>query len=363
MPATKRRIDTGLIQRLKDEPYRFEFFQAVRLLLAKYRKDSTVHDLDILGQVIRFRNSVSLAFPPSEIESLEFEWDSDDTEETEVGTIGNAHLSFKSVTLTPSFIGLIGPMGVMPRYYTQQVAERETYQRDHATRAFLDIFTSRAVALFYQAWLKCRLHLQYEADRTQRFLPMLLSLAGLGTDKAQQPIDSPGAFSSESLAYYAGPLRERPQSVQWFARVVTDYFHVKCSAKQFVGQWIEIPSHDLTRLGGANCTLGQTTFCGCRVWDRQTCVRLTIGPMSKAQFGEFLPAGTAGAKLGNLFRLMVGATFDCEVRLLLDKRDVVIASLHGDEGVHLGWNSWLSSRPIEHDAHDTAYLIKAEDAN
>jgi type VI secretion system protein ImpH len=356
MPATKRRIHSGLIQKLRDEPHRFEFFQAVRLLLAHQRQHSDERDADVLGRVIRFRSSVSLAFPPSEIESLDFEWSSASTPSGE-----DPVLRFEAATLTPSFIGLTGPLGVLPRHYTQHVAEREIYHRDTATRAFLDIFTTRAVALFYQSWLKYRLHLQYEADRKNRFLPLILSLSGIGLTGTRERLTRANqGISDESLAHYAGALRERPQSVQWFSRVVSDYFRVSCRVEQFVGQWFTLPEQQQTVIGEANCVLGQSSFCGTRVWDRQGKVRLSVGPMRRKQFDEFLPGGSACANLKRLFQLMVGVTFDCEVRLVLDRRDVTPACLDSrGSGTHLGWNGWFESQDHKLDSDQTAYLIQA----
>ncbi|HVK93254.1 MAG TPA: type VI secretion system baseplate subunit TssG [Noviherbaspirillum sp.] len=363
MPGTKRRIRPSLIQRLTDEPHRFEFFQAVRVLLGYHRHCSDKQDIDVLGQAIRFRSSVSLAFPPSEIESLEIEWHETATAEGDKKAVNQGGaMPFKRATLTPAFIGLTGPLGILPQHYTQHVAEREIYHRDTATRAFLDIFNSRAVALFYQSWLKYRLHLQYEADRKNRFLPIVLSFAGLGqTGLRDRLADDANGISDESLAYYAGALRQRPQSVQWFSRVVADYFQVSCSVEQFVGQWFELPEHEWTRLGMTNCALGDTAFCGARVWDRQSKVRLTIGPLRQRQFDDFLPNGAAYRNLCRFFRLAVGATFDCEVRLILDKRDVTAACLDSQGvGTRLGWNGWFKSRSIWSDARDTAFLINAD---
>lgn len=358
MPGAMRRIDSSLIDRLRDQPYRFEFFQAVRVLLGHYREQGqTRQDRDILGQVIRFRNSVSLSFPPSEIEALVFEQgDGDDIAEGRL----------PAVTLTPSFIGLTGPMGVMPRHYTHYVAEREIYHRDMATRAFLDIFSGRAVALFYQTWLKYRLHLQYESDRKNRFLPLVLSLGGLGFAGTRQRLEGADeesgkdGIADESLAYYVGALRERPQSAQWFARIVADYFSVKCKVEQFTGMWFQLPAHELTRLGGTNCELGNSALCGDRVWDRSSKVSLTIGPLRKQQFEDFLPGKKAAQNLQRLFGIMVGATFDCEVRLVLDKRDLQPAVLGNDpSGSRLGWSGWLSSGQAGADSRDVAYLIGA----
>lgn len=366
MPGTKRRINPGVIQRLRDEPYRFEFFQAVRLLLGWHRNNSVEREQDILGQIIRFRSSASLAFPPSEIESLVFETrDHEPGAKTRNQTAsGSEPARHMAVSLTPSFIGLTGPLGVLPRHYTQHVSEREIYHRDTASRAFLDIFSTRAIALFYQAWLKYRLHLQYESDRESRFLPMVLGLSGLGLsgtrERLQNRSPKSGSVSDESLAYYAGALRQRPQSVQWFSRVVADYFQIACRMEQFIGQWFSLPDHECTRLGETNGELGKTTLCGSRVWDRQTKVRLTLGPLRRQRFREFLPGACGASSLRHFFRLMVGTTFDCEVRLLLDSRDAVPAALGRPADVRLGWDSWLGTRDKKYDSADVAYLIEAE---
>ncbi len=354
MPAKKRRIDPSLIERLRSEPQRFEFFQAVRLLMAHYGRLPRRSNQDVLGQLIRFRSSVSLAFPPSEIESLEFKPDEmPGTEQPE---------ATEEVTLTPSFIGMTGPMGVLPRHYTQHVAERETYYRDSTTRAFLDIFTNRAVTLFYKSWLRSRLHLQYEADRRNRFLPQILSLAGLGLrGLGDRNGGGPGGIADESLAYYAGALRERPHSAQRFAQVAADYFQVRCRVEQFIGSWLELPELERTALGTGNCELGKTAFCGSRVWDRQGKMRLILGPLRRQQFDAFLPAGSASVNLRRLYRLMVGVTIDCEVRLILDGRDVARAALNvGPGNIRLGWNGWLASSPARSDAHDVCYVLPTD---
>jgi len=348
MPGKKRRIHSGVSRRLHDEPYRFEFFQAVRVLLAWHRHNSSEQDQDVLGQIIRFRSSVSLAFPPSEIESLTIESKNGEPRQ------------FSAATLTPSLIGLTGPLGVMPRHYTQHVAEREIYHRDTATRAFLDIFSTRAIALFYQAWLKCRLHLQYEADRESRFLPMMLSLAGMGLPGMRDRLEGEsGGIADQSLAYYASALRARPQSVQWFARVATDYFRVACRAEQFIGQWFKLAEHEYSRLGTTHCILGGTAFCGDRVWDRQTRMRLILGPMRKHRFDDFLPGGRAANSLKQLFRLMVGTISDCEVKLILDRRDAAPMILGASVGAaRLGWSAWIGTRDTTRDSCDVGYLIE-----
>lgn len=358
MSTKKRRVDPSLIRRLNDEPYRFEFFQAVRLLLAHYRQHSSANDRDVLGQVIQFRSSISLAFPPSEIEFLEMEWEVSENSDSQIDPGTPTQAAFRRVTLVPSFIGLTGPAGVLPRHYTQHAAERELYYRDSATRAFFDIFTSRAVALFYQSWLKYRLAFRYEIDRRNNFLPLVLNLAGVGLKGTRERLKEGGfGIADESLAYYAGALRTRPQSAEWFARVCEDYFCAAARVEQFIGQWFALPDEELTGIGVSNCDLGRSALCGARVWDRQARVRLTLGPMRWRQFSEFLPGASASSNLERLFELMVGTTFDCEVRLVLDRRDGSNASLGAEHETRLGWNSWIKSTELRADSQDMGYLL------
>jgi type VI secretion system protein ImpH len=189
----------------------------------------------------------------------------------------------------------------------------------------------------------------------------VLSLCGLGLPGTRDRLHEAGAgVADESLAYYAPALRERPASAQWFARVVADYFGVACRVEQFVGQWFVLPPHERTMLGASNCLLGQSSFCGERVWDRQSRIRLLLGPLRSDRFAQLLPGGAASKSLARLFHLMVGVSFDCEVRLILDRRDVAPAALGGGgPAARLGWQGWCGTAKRTSDADDVAYLIQA----
>ena len=87
-----------------------------------------------------------------------------------------------------NFMGLTGPLGVLPHRLHRTVADR-IRQKDTALRDFLDLFHHRIISLFYQAWEKYRFTIAYERGERDRFSHHLLDLIGLGTPR---PAESPG---------------------------------------------------------------------------------------------------------------------------------------------------------------------------
>ncbi len=385
MPPPQRRQPVGVIARLLAEPHRFAFFQAVRLLDRWFGKSERGGTAAVLSNRIRFRNTLSLGFPASEIaelkvieaepEALDFELPTvagslDDvlaasqsgTQADSTSATGGLRAEgIECIEITPAFMGLLGTGGALPTFYTELLAERETYHRDTAARAFLDIFQHRAVALFYQAWRKHRLPVQYETDRRNNFLPLVLALAGVGQRSLRDRLrGAEGGVADDTLAYFSGLLQQRPVSVRVVQQMVSEYFRVQVDVEQFIGRWFTLPPGSATSLGMANAVLDSNAVVGERVWQRDLRMRLTIGPMARDKFHRFLPGGTAALALRELLTLLTGVTLEYEVRLSLRADEVQGTQLDaGGTGVHLGWDSFLVTRPETRDRHDAGYDIHA----
>ena len=345
MRSPQRRIDPGVIENSLQEPERYEFFQLVRLYEAVFRAQGG----ESVGQRIRFGNSLRLGFAPSQVDALvpHYRLDADGQETGEL----------EQVEITPSFIGMLGVNGTLPIHYTEQVIYHERFKRDKSGRAFLDLFTNRAVSHFYRAWKKYRLDIQYEADRRHRFLPLLLSLEGLGFGALRDRMNqAPGRINDEPIAYFASLLRQRPISAETLERVLSGYFRELVRVEQFVGYWYALPGEQRSTLGGANAALGRNLLVGERVWQRNLRVRIHIGPLSYSRYMAFLPKGDIAAALEKILALATGGQFEYEICPILRAADVRPLTIGGKNSGRLGYDSFVMTRPETRNRSDTRYL-------
>ncbi len=318
-----------------EEPYRFEFFQAVRVIERLLRERNVPGRFaNPQTEVVRFAAHNSTAFPASEIQSLQWRE-------------GRAPL------MVVNFMGLTGPEGVLPLYYTQFVAER-VRARDTALRDFLDIFNHRMISLFYQAWERYRFTVQYERGGGDRLSQYLLDLIGLGT----KGLGNRQAVPDISLVYYAGLLGQRPRSAQALRQLIEDYFDVPAEIVQFAGAWYRLDVPTQCRLdGGATESeqLAVGAVVGDEIWDEQSRVRIRLGPLALEQYQDFLPTGTAYEPLRALVRFFAGNEFDFEVQLVLKREEVPGCELgRGDRTApRLGWITWARSERMGRDPDDT----------
>ena len=138
---------------LFEEAYRFDFFQAVRLLERLYPDREPVgREAHPSREVARFGARVTLEFPASQIQEI---MPADD----ESGPS----------RMTVNFMGLTGPLGVLPHSYTQLLFQR-LLQKDFTLRDFFDLFNHRAISLFFRAWEKYHFPIAYERRRDDKFL-------------------------------------------------------------------------------------------------------------------------------------------------------------------------------------------------
>lgn len=322
---------TSAIADLLRQPQRYEFFQAVRLLVCWLAHQGIAPE-HALGGLIRFRNSLGLAFPASEIE-----------------TIVPTTEGVPAVSVTPTLMGLLGVMGTLPLHYTERFAAWELAVRDEGPRAFLDLLSSRQVALFYRAWCKYRVRHPMEPD-VDRFLPLLLALAGVPARE-----DGMSGLEAASLAWFAAPLRSRVVGAESIAGVLRAYFRVPVRVEQFTGRWDVLEPAQRTRLACGNCVLGEGATAGARLLRPELGIRIRLGPLDAHAFERFLPGAEGARALAALLdRFAIEVPFR-ELQVVLRREDVDGACLDGS--VRLGLDGFLSTRTGRRDRDDVCYLL------
>jgi type VI secretion system protein ImpH len=333
-------MKAALHQELCSEPYRFEFFQAVRLLERIYAERAPLGRHNVPArEAVRLRTPATLDFPPSQICGLVPENADEDT----------------PPHLTVAFMGLVGPLGVLPHAYTELLIERRRVHKDLTLHEFFDLFNHRLISFFYRAWEKYRFPVSYERRQERDlFTSCLFSLVGLGTEglRGRTPVANAG------LLHYSGLVAQRPHSASALQAVLADYFGITAQVQQFFGQWLKLDDASVSRLGRQNNQLGVTTVAGARVWDVQSKFRVRLGPLSLAQLRAFTPEGPAFAATTALLRTFAGPEMDFDLQLVLAAPEVPACQLTTAraDGPRLGWTSWLKTKPFAKDDEQVVIL-------
>lgn len=322
-----------IAKELARDPYRFEFFQAVRLLALMHPdrqvpgRFSNPHE-----EVVRFGAAGSVAFPASQIQAL--------------------NLEREPAAMQVNFMGLTGPLGVLPLDYSSLLIDR-IRSRDTAMRDFFDLFNHRMISLFYQAWEKYRFNVPYERGERDRFSYRVLALMGLGTPGLEDRQE----IADHSLLFYSGLLSMHARSATALRHLLIDYFGVAVEIEQFVGAWYPVEQEAQCCLGeGVSDSerLGVGAVVGDEIWDQQSRARIQLGPLTLAQYMDFLPGGDGYRKIKALAGFFAGGEYDLELQLILRREDVPACELNQSEsGPQLGWTSWMKSKEFTTDAGET----------
>lgn len=341
---------------LKQVPFQFQFFQAVRLL------ERVMPDREPVGrflppprEVARFKANPETSFPASEIEALEYQ-------------------DGQPVELTVNFMGLFGPLGALPLYYSELVKQR-LRSKDRAMREFFDLFNHRLISLMYLAWEKYRFPVAYERGQLKKFhLPedsetverdsftrYLMDLIGLGTKGLQNRSRRQGV-EDDSFLFYSGLLGLHPRSALGLEQIVGDYFGVPVEVEQYIGKWYSLERNaqcEFNRGDTHSEQLGVGVVVGDEVWDPQSGARLRIGPLPLNRYLDFLPNGSAYQPLRAITRFYSGGEIDFEVKLILKREEVPACELGalGDAGPQLGWITWVKTAPMGRNPEDTILRI------
>ena len=335
-PARTSAHGQPALARLEAQPQRFTFDAAVRILTFFRRQADP-------AEAAHFTSAAGSSFLPAEVSEVKIEDGS-----------RRAHM-------TTGIVSLTGPVGVLPRQYSDAIlADRRS--RSFSLTAFLDLISHRMVAAFAAAGAKYRP--QRAADtgvlangrqKGDHIAEVLLGLTGYGTPRLADRL----LAGASPLRHYAGFFAARPRSADRLEALASDWLGRPVKVEQFAGAWLPVPPDQRTRMPvgvapGGFSRLSVDAAAGVRAWDQQARIVLVIGPLDLPYFERLLPHRSLLRELASLVRAFVGFEVGFAVNPVLARDAVPPLVLAGTgtgdaargAGPLLGWNTWMPTSPV-----------------
>lgn len=331
--------------RLQAVPHRFDALQALRLIELGAIRLGTGATAE--AEPTRVTAQQGLVFAPAPLVALK---------------PGEAGLT----TVRTAFLGLTGPLGVLPQVYSELVARADRL-RNRAVAAFLDVFNHRLTGLFLRASEKYRLGLLVQRSMTPP--PGSDAPTGPGTDPVSRAMLSVAGFGTphvtnrmtvadEVVLYYAGLFSARTRPAVALEAMLADYLSLPVRLEQFSGRWLPIDAGEQTVLNGVGAPftrLGVDAVAGDRVWDPQAAFRIVVGPVGFAEMQALMPTRPLLHQLADLVRAYAGPDLAFDVQVILRREDVPelqLGTATGAAAPQLGWNTWAKGLPALEDKTD-----------
>jgi type VI secretion system protein ImpH len=311
------------IEELRRQPEEYSLFAALRLLEQAHRdKPRLGESRKAADDPVRIAQRPHLFFAPAEVRAFR-----EDKTIPEIEQYG---------------FGIFGPNGALPLHLTELAYSRENQADDPTFSDFVNAFQHRFASLFYRAWADSDPCTNLDRADTDQFRLFVGALIGIGPEAAR---NRDGVLDNAKLAR-AGLYAPQSRSAEALQQILAEYFELPVEVVPFVGSWLDIPSHAWCRLGGVqeHAALGIGTTLGTMTWQCQSRFEISLGPLSIAEFGNFLPGARGLAQLKALVRLYTNEEWSWQARLLLKPADLPPIRL-GESG-WLGWTTWLGPRSV-----------------
>ncbi|GLQ91211.1 type VI secretion system baseplate subunit TssG [Dyella acidisoli] len=330
--TTRQTPDLVALQNaLRDQPEAFEFFEALRWLECAYPdKPRFGHSAKPAEDAVRLCQTPSLAFAPRTVERFDQQAEG------------------KPPRMYGLFFGLFGPNAPLPLHLTEYALERKHHERDSTFVAFADIFHHRMLSLFYRAWADAQPTVQLDRPGEDRFSLYMGALVGLSTPNLQ----SRDALPDRYKHFFAGRLLAQARNAEGLKHLLEHFFGIPVRVVEFVADWMRLPGTAHLKLGQSRevAGLGTTAVLGEYVWGAQQRFRLRLGPLTRAEFSNFLPGGEALRQLIAAVKTYVGEEKVWDVQLVLKQEEVPTTRL-GQNG-RMGLTTWLGQPQRKADNDD-----------
>ena len=316
------------LQRIAAQPWRFDFYSAMRLIENQHRDKPRLGSARrSVDEPVRLGQEPDLSFAATPLHSLT--WDT---------PAGKPRLQVR-------FFGLFGPNGPLPTHLTEYARQRQIHPGDVTFARFADLFHHRLLLLFYRAWAQAQPTVGLDRPQDDAFSSRVRALIGGGASGAagRSPSEDHGRL------FFSGLLANQSRNADGLASILTGLLGKPVRVEQFVGAWLVLSRDERTRIGGfrargmtSSAALGGGAVLGEMVWDRQHNFRIHVGPMDLQLFESLLPKGRLLPAVVALVESYVGIELSWDLSLSLAPEQVIPCRL-GQRG-RLGWTSWLGTQ-------------------
>jgi type VI secretion system protein ImpH len=316
----------SLIDEMKEEPWRFDFFSVLRKLERSYPDRPRIGDNSARREeYVDLGQDPYMDFPASNLVRVTTAED------------GRLRIYIK-------FLGMLGPQGALPLATTEE-SMGWVLMRDDAFPRFLDLLNHRFLQLFFRTWSDARPIAQHDRPRQDRFIAYVGSTVGLGSDPFRylDSVPDPGKLA------FAGLIAPQAKSASRLKNFIAGLFDVKVEIEQFVGTWLAFDPADRTGIGRTHSSLGVNALVGASVFSVQDKFRIRIYTKSMQQFERFLPSGDLCEPLADAVYFYIGDQLEWETELAIPAGETIPTKL-GSFG-RIGYTSWMSPNWASLDAY------------
>lgn len=296
-----------LIERLLNESYNFNFFQAVALLEELYASEKIINPIE--SGRIRFMPDTSIAFPPNDIAFI------------------NEHKG--RVYFILSFMGLVGASSPLPVYFSEYLSRQP--EGGEALYDFLTMFNHRIYSLFYRAWKKYHFMRSFTRDASDPFTRQVSLLSGLQSREDLSP-------QRLRLLAYCGIFSGKSRSRSALEAVLSDYFDgVPVKIREFMPRWAKLKN--LTPLG-EQYRLGNNSILGDSIHDYSGKFRVVFGPLKRDVYETFLANSKNISEVKKLIDTFIADPLEYDIEVQLQSMELIPVEL-GADNARLGETSAL----------------------
>lgn len=317
------------LEALLQNPRKFSFTQAVRLLKQAYGKAGSGGDT-FLREQLRVRPYLSLGFPPNDLVAIE-----EIAPKDEAGA--DARRRFR---LTATFLGLYGPSSPLPTYYTEELLDEQSEDKS-VDRDFLDILNHGFFVLFILADTYYHLSRRICEENDGDVLLRLYALMGLGHDEMlQKAFLNPGA-----LLRAVGLLTQFPRSAAGLRGILADRIGAPVQVRQCEPRQAVIPRDQCCRLGREENALGDASWLGFTTPDAMGRIAVLAGPMTAQTYTRFLPDRPEHDELLMLIKFYCTQPLEFDLEFILAPSEAQPGRIGEAQWSRLGCDVWLAPDP------------------